>query len=478
MRRLRRTKIVATLGPASSEHTMIANLFRAGADVFRINMSHTSHDKMRALVATIRAVEAEFGRPIGILVDLQGPKLRVGRFKAGPVMLQNGATFTLDADPTPGDETRAELPHPEIFASAMPGHALLLDDGKVRLLTTEVDPTHIVTRVEVGGKLSDRKGVSLPDTVIPFSALTAKDRSDLDAALDTGIDWVALSFIQRPEDMAEARKIARGRAVVMAKIEKPQAVSRLDEILEQSDALMVARGDLGVEMPLEKVPGVQKLMTRMSRRAGKPVVVATQMLESMITSPVPTRAEVSDVATAIFEGADAVMLSAESAAGQFPVEAVATMNRIAEEVERDPLYRTIIHAQRTEPEATGADAISAAARQIAETLELSAIICWTSSGATGLRVARERPQSPIVAISPNVLTGRKLSLVWGVHCVVAEDAHDQDDMVQRACRLAFKDGFAKAGQRVIIVAGVPLGTPGATNMLRIAFVGAETEREM
>ncbi|HEY2230902.1 MAG TPA: pyruvate kinase [Xanthobacteraceae bacterium] len=478
MRRLRRTKIVATLGPASSEHTMIANLFRAGADVFRINMSHTSHDKMRALVATIRAVEAEFGRPIGILVDLQGPKLRVGRFKAGPVMLQNGATFTLDADPTPGDETRAELPHSEIFASAMPGHALLLDDGKVRLLTTEVDPTHIVTRVEVGGKLSDRKGVSLPDTVIPFSALTAKDRSDLDAALDTGIDWVALSFIQRPEDMAEARKIARGRAVVMAKIEKPQAVSRLDEILEQSDALMVARGDLGVEMPLEKVPGVQKLMTRMSRRAGKPVVVATQMLESMITSPVPTRAEVSDVATAIFEGADAVMLSAESAAGQFPVEAVATMNRIAEEVERDPLYRTIIHAQRTEPEATGADAISAAARQIAETLELSAIICWTSSGATGLRVARERPQSPIVAISPNVLTGRKLSLVWGVHCVVAEDAHDQDDMVQRACRLAFKDGFAKAGQRVIIVAGVPLGTPGATNMLRIAFVGAETEREM
>jgi pyruvate kinase len=314
--------------------------------------------------------------------------------------------------------------------------------------------------------------------VIPFSALTAKDRSDLDAALDTGIDWVALSFIQRPEDMAEARKIARGRSVVMAKIEKPQAVSRLDEILEQSDALMVARGDLGVEMPLEKVPGVQKLMTRMSRRAGKPVVVATQMLESMITSPVPTRAEVSDVATAIFEGADAVMLSAESAAGQFPVEAVATMNRIAEEVERDPLYRPIIHAQRTEPEATGADAISAAVRQIAETLELSAIICWTSSGATGLRVARERPQSPIVAISPNMLTGRKLSLVWGVHCVVAEDAHDQDDMVQRACRLAFKDGFAKAGQRVIIVAGVPLGTPGATNMLRIAFVGAESEREM
>jgi pyruvate kinase len=478
MRRLRRTKIVATLGPASSERTVIASLFRAGADVFRINMSHTSHENMRGLVAAIRAVETEYGRPIGILVDLQGPKLRVGKFKSGPVTLKNGATFTLDADPTPGDETRAELPHPEIFAAAMPGHALLLDDGKVRLVATEVDKTRIVTRVEVGGKLSDRKGVSLPDTMIPFSALTPKDRSDLEAALDTGIDWVALSFIQRPEDIAEAKKITRGRAVVMAKIEKPQAVTRLADILDLSDALMVARGDLGVEMPLEKVPGVQKQMTRMSRRAGKPVVVATQMLESMITSPVPTRAEVSDVATAIFEGADAVMLSAESAAGQFPVEAVATMNRIAEEVESDPLYRTIIHAQRTDPEATGADAISAAARQIAETLELSAIICWTSSGATGLRVARERPQSPIVAISPNMLTGRKLSLVWGVHCVVAEDAHDQDDMVQRACRLAFKDGFAKAGQRVIIVAGVPLGTPGATNMLRIAFVGAESAQEM
>jgi pyruvate kinase len=478
MRRLRRTKIVATLGPASSERSVIASLFRAGADVFRINMSHTSHDRMRELVATIRAVEAEYGRPIGILVDLQGPKLRVGKFKSGPVTLQNGATFTLDLDPTPGDQTRAELPHPEIFAAAMPGHALLLDDGKVRLIATEVDRDRIVTRVEVGGKLSDRKGVSLPDTTIPFSALTPKDRSDLEAALDTGIDWVALSFIQRPEDIAEAKKITRGRAVVMAKIEKPQAVTRLDEILDLSDALMVARGDLGVEMPLEKVPGVQKQMTRLSRRAGKPVVVATQMLESMITSPVPTRAEVSDVATAIFEGADAVMLSAESAAGQFPVEAVATMNRIAEEVESDPLYRTIIHAQRTDPEATGADAIGAAARQIAETLELSAIICWTSSGATGLRVARERPQPPIVAISPNLSTGRKLSLVWGVHCVVAEDAHDQDDMVQRACRLAFRDGFAKAGQRVIIVAGLPLGTPGATNMLRIAFVGSEATQEL
>ena len=478
MRRLRRTKIVATLGPASSDRSMIARLFEAGADVFRINMSHTSHERMRELVAAIRAVESDHGRPIGILVDLQGPKLRVGSFAANPVMLVKGESFALDADPAPGDIRRVHLPHPEIFAAIEPGHSLLLDDGKVRLVATEVDDKRILTRVEVGGKLSDRKGVSLPDTTVPTSALVEKDRSDLDAALDAGIDWVALSFIQRPEDIAEAKKITRGRATVMAKIEKPQAVHRLDEILDLSDALMVARGDLGVEMPLEKVPGVQKQMTRAGRRAGKPVVVATQMLESMITSPVPTRAEVSDVSTAIFEGADAIMLSAESAAGQYPVEAVATMNRIAEEVERDPLYRSIIHAQRTDPEATGADAIAAAARGIAETLELSAIICWTSSGSTGLRVARERPESPIVAISPKLSTGRRLSLIWGVHCIVADDAHDLDDMVERACRLAFKDGFAKAGQRVIIVAGVPLGTPGATNMLRIAFVGAEAGREM
>jgi pyruvate kinase len=477
MRRLRRTKIVATLGPASSDRSMIARLFEAGADVFRINMSHTTHERMRELVATIRAVETEHGRPIGILVDLQGPKLRVGSFTANPVTLTKDETFALDTDPAPGDATRVHLPHPEIFAAIAPGHTLLLDDGKVRLRALEADKTRILARVEVGGKLSDRKGVSLPDTTIPFSALTAKDRSDLEAALDAGIDWVALSFIQRPEDIAEAKKITRGRAVVMAKIEKPQAINRLGEIIDLADALMVARGDLGVEMPLEKVPSLQKQMTRMARRAGKPVVVATQMLESMIASPVPTRAEVSDVSTAIFEGADAIMLSAESAAGQYPVEAVATMNRIAEEIERDPIYRTIIHAQRTEPEATGADAIAAAARQIAETLDLAAIICWTSSGSTGLRVARERSTSPIVAISPKLSTGRWLSLVWGVHCIVAEDAHDLDDMVERACRLACKDGIAAPGQRVIIVAGVPLGTPGATNMLRIAFVGPEATKQ-
>src|SRR6266436_582589 len=412
MRRLRRIKILATLGPASSDSAMIRRLFEAGADVFRINMSHTSHDKMRELVKTIRNVESSYGRPIGILVDLQGPKLRLGSFAEGAIQLHNGESFVLDSDKAPGDNTRVQLPHPEILAALKPGHALLLDDGKVRLIAEETSPERAVTRVVIGGKMSDRKGVSLPD------------------------------------------------------------------ILEASDALMVARGDLGVELPLERVPSLQKQMTRLARRAGKPVVIATQMLESMIQSPVPTRAEVSDVATAVYEGADAIMLSAESAAGKFPVEAVSTMNRIGEEVERDPTYRGVLNAQRAEPEDTVGDAIADAARQIAETLDLSAIICWTSSGSTALRVARERPKPPVVAITPNLSTGRKLSVVWGVHCVVAEDAHDLDDMVSRAGSIAFRDGFAKAGQRVIIVAGVPLRAPGTTNMLRIASVGPDGDAEM
>ena len=397
MRRRRRTKVVATLGPASSGRIIIARLFEAGADVFRINMSHTTHEKMRELVTTIRAVEAECNRPIGILVDLQGPKLRLGSFRNDWAEIDNGQDFILDSDPAPGDATRVHLPHPEIFAAIKVGDTILIDDGKLRLVVAETNPQRVVARVEVGGKVSNRKGVSLPHTVVPLAALAPKDLADLEAALDAGIDWVALSFIQRPEDIAEAKKITRGRAAVMAKIEKPQAVTRLSDILDLADALMVARGDLGVEMPLEKVPGVQKEMTRACRRAGKPVVVATQMLESMITAPVPTRAEVSDVATAIFDGADAVMLSAESASGQYPVEAVATMNRIAEEVENEPIYLSSIHVLHTEPEPTGADAIAAAARQVAETLDLSAIVCWTSSGSIGgcgRSRERRRPVEP------------------------------------------------------------------------------------
>ncbi|CAN0654812.1 pyruvate kinase [Nitratireductor aquimarinus] len=473
MRRERKVKILATLGPSSSEEETIQRLFEAGADVFRINMSHASHELMRTLVGRIRAVEKKVGHPIGILADLQGPKLRVGTFANKSVELSVGQKFTLDDNPEPGDEKRAHLPHPEILKSVEPGHRLLIDDGRLQLKALKNDGKSITCEVVAGNKISDRKGVSLPDTDLPMGALTDKDRKDLDAVLSADVDWIALSFIQRPEDLAEVRKVARGRASLLAKIEKPQAVKRLAEIIELSDALMVARGDLGVEMPLEAVPGIQKQITRACRRAGKPVVVATQMLESMISAPVPTRAEVSDVATAVFEGADAVMLSAESAAGDYPVEAVSTMSSIATKVEQDPTYPTIINGQRSEPEPTGADAISMAARQIAETLNLSAIISYTSSGTTGLRAARERPQVPIIALSPVVQTARRLSLVWGTHCVVTEDAADLDDMVNRACRIAYEEGFAKPGNRVIVTAGVPLGTPGATNMLRIAYIGSD-----
>ncbi|MBE7184682.1 MAG: pyruvate kinase [Methylobacterium mesophilicum] len=471
MRRNRKVKILATLGPASSEEAVIRKLFEAGADVFRINMSHTDHALLKTLVGRIRAVEEAVGRPIGILADLQGPKLRVGKFKNTKEELQLGQRFTLDDNPEPGDNTRVHLPHPEILESVEPGHRLLIDDGKLELRAVETNGRQIVCEVVAGRTISDRKGVSLPDTDLPVGALTEKDRKDLDAALENDVDWIALSFVQRPEDLAEARKIARGRALIMSKIEKPQAVQRLPEIMELSDAIMVARGDLGVEMPLESVPGVQKQITRAARRAGKPVVVATQMLESMITAPVPTRAEVSDVATAVFEGADAIMLSAESAAGQYPAEAVATMDRIARKVEADPTYDGIIHAQRTDPEATSADAVSAAARQMADTLRLAAIVCYTASGNTGLRAARERPRVPIIALSPVLGTARRLSLLWGTHCVVTEDAADLDDMVNRACRITQEETFGNAGERVIIMAGVPLRTPGTTNMLRIAYLG-------
>ncbi|WP_375459387.1 pyruvate kinase [uncultured Enterovirga sp.] len=468
MRRERRTRIVATLGPASSDHDSIARLFVAGADVFRINMSHTSHDRMREFVGIIRAIETAYDRPIAILADLQGPKLRLGAFANGKETLEVGASFVLDQDPAPGDANRVHLPHPEILAALAVGDTLLIDDGKVRLVTAECSPSRAVTTVVVGGTVSDRKGVSVPDTTIQVSAMTAKDRSDLEAALAADVDWVAVSFVQRPEDVAEVKKVARGRAGVMAKIEKPQGVQRLDEILEIADAIMVARGDLGVELPLERVPGIQKRITRLCRKFGKPVVVATQMLESMISSPIPTRAEVSDVATAIFEGADAIMLSAESAAGKFPAEAVGTMSRIACEVELDPTYRGVIANQRPETDGTGADAIAAAARVIAEDLDMAAVVCWTSTGATALRVARERPKPPILALSPNLSTARRLALAWGVHAIRIDDARDLDDLVDRSCTTALAETFAKGGDRIVVVAGVPLGTPGATNMLRIA----------
>ena len=471
MRRNRNVKIVATLGPASSSPEMLEKLFRAGVDVFRINMSHTQHDLLRQLHHDIRAVEARLQRPIGILADLQGPKIRIGTFAAKEAKLLPDDIFIFDTDKTPGDATRVFLPHPEIFASARVGDNLLLNDGRLRVEIIKAEPTKLTTKVIFGGVLSDRKGVNLPDTVIPIPALTEKDRADLEAAASVGVDWIALSFVQRADDVAEARKLIAGRAGVMAKIEKPAALTVLDEILEIADGLMVARGDLGVELPLETVPAKQKQITRAARRVGKPVIVATQMLESMIVEPVPTRAEVSDVATAVYEGADAIMLSAESATGAWPDKAVATMDRIAQAVERDQLYRGIITAQRTEPQPTSADAISSAARSISETLKLAAIVCYTGSGSTGLRMSRERPDTPIIALTPIATTARRLALAWGLHCVLTEDAADLDDMVTRATGIAQREGFAEAGQRIIITAGLPLGTPGATNMLRISYVG-------
>ena len=474
MRRNRRVKIVATLGPASNNEETMRRLFHAGADVFRVNMSHATHEGLREAHGIVRKLEIEASRPIGILVDLQGPKLRIGKFDSGAIRLTEGDILSFVRREAIGGLGRVQLPHPEIFEAVKQGHTLLIDDGKFRLRVVEASDVRIDAEVMTSGVLGSRKGISLPDTVLPLRALTDKDRADVDFALSLGVSWIALSFVQRAEDVAEAKKLARGRANVMAKIEKPSALGDLKNIIEIADGIMVARGDLGVELPVEKVPGFQKQIIRAARNAGKPVVIATQMLESMIYSPAATRAEVSDVATAVFEGADAVMLSAESAVGKYPVAAVETMDSVAIEVERDPLYETIIHAQRIDPQATGADAISAAARTIAETLNLAAIVCYTASGATALRAARERPSQPIIALTPIPTTGRKLALVWGQHCVLTDDPSDLDDMVVKACRIADREGFAKPGDSVIISAGVPLGKSGATNMLRIAVVGEDS----
>lgn len=476
MRRNRSTKIIATLGPASSDAATIRALFDAGADVFRLNFSHGSKDDHARRHAAIRAVESAVGRPIGILADLQGPKLRLGTFHGGKVTLAKGEVFRLDRRAEPGDASRVGLPHPEIFAAVRPGLDLLLDDGRVRLRIEHLAADWMDTRVLVGGALSDRKGVNLPGAVLPLDALTPKDREDLAFALDLGIDWVALSFVQRPEDVAEARKLVAGRAGVLAKIEKPAALERLQEVIELSDAIMVARGDLGVEAPLPEVPALQKRLVRAARRAGKSVVIATQMLESMVQSPQPTRAEVSDVATAVYDGADAIMLSAESASGGFPVEAVAMMDSIARHVEMDPLYRGIMDAEHANPEATAADAITAAARQVAETINAAAIVTYTTSGSTAIRAARERPSVSILCLTPAIQTARRLALTWGIHCVPNVDVTNFGDMVDKACRVACEHGFARPGDRLVITAGVPFGTPGATNILRIARVGADGTR--
>jgi pyruvate kinase len=471
VRRKRKVKILATLGPASSSREMIEKLFIAGVDVFRINMSHTNHALLKELHGHIRSIEQSLNRPIGILADLQGPKIRIGTFAEKEVKIVAGQQFVFDTNPEPGDATRVFLPHPEIFAGAKKGDSLLLNDGRLRVEITDAQPTKLDTKVIYGGILSNRKGVNLPDTLLAIPALTEKDRADLEAAASLGVDWIALSFVQRAEDVVEAQKLVKGRAGVMAKIEKPSALPVLDEILKISDGIMVARGDLGVELPLETVPARQKHITRSARRFGKPVVVATQMLESMITEPVPTRAEVSDVATAVYEGADAVMLSAESASGAWPERAVATMDKVAQSAEGDSYFNSILHAQRNDTESTAADAIAAASRSIAETLNVPAIVCYTGSGSTGARVARQRPNMPILALTPIMATARRLTLTWGTHPVLVEDAKTLDDMMSQAGEIAFREDFAKPGERIIITAGVPIGAPGTTNMIRIATIG-------
>jgi len=475
--RSRKVRILATLGPASSSREMIAKLMAAGADAFRINMSHGGHDDKSAIIATIRELEKAQKRPTTILVDLQGPKLRVGDFADGKVELRGGDRFAFDRDPSLGDATRVELPHPELFRVAEAGTRLLLDDGKLVLRVTKADQDRLETEVVVGGALSNHKGVNVPDVVVPIPALTQKDRADLDFALEHGADWIALSFVQRPEDVAEGRRIIAGRAALLAKIEKPAALHRLEEILELADAVMVARGDLGVELPPEEVPPLQKHIVATARRLGRPVVVATQMLESMINSPTPTRAEVSDVATAVYDGADAIMLSAESAAGGYPEEAVAMMDRIANSVESDPSHAARVHFTETRPDPTTADAMAQAANTMVGTISAKAIVCFTSSGSTARRVARERPSAPLLVLTPSIKAARRLGLLWGAHAVHTRDVGHFEEMIEKAKRMALRHGVASAGDRIILIAGVPFGTPGSTNVLHVVrLAGDELEK--
>ncbi|MBS0254045.1 MAG: pyruvate kinase [Proteobacteria bacterium] len=476
----RKIKILATLGPASRSPEMIRKLLEAGADAFRVNMSHGDQPTHAATIAAIRAAEKEFGRPIAILADLQGPKLRVGTFRDGKAVIRHSGHFTLDRNPEPGDENRVCLPHPELFGILKPGQRLLIDDGKLRLKVIRADADAILCSAEVGGVISDRKGVNVPDAVVPVPALTEKDRRDLAFAVEQGADWIALSFVQRPEDVAEARRLMGGSGkgpALVAKIEKPAAVDRLAEIIELSDGIMVARGDLGVELNPEEVPPLQKRIVEATRRSGKPVIVATQMLESMIESPSPTRAEVSDVANAVYDGADAVMLSAETASGAWPVEAVTIMHRIAAQVEADPDYHRRVHFAEVRPDATTADALSLSCAQIANTLATSAVVVFTGSGASARRAARERPRVPVLVLTPSPTTARRLALQWGVHAVHTKDIGSFEEMIAKGKRMALRHGLGSAGSKLVMMAGVPFGTPGSTNLLHVvALQGDELDR--
>ncbi len=464
MNRNRQTKIVATLGPATSSHDTIRALFEAGTDVFRFNMSHGDRDQWRQWWTALRELETSSARPVGMIADLQGPKLRIGEFRDASVALERGQEFRIDLDPKPGDEARVGSPHAEIFAAVSEGDTILLDDGKVMLRVVACGKDHVTTAVEAGEGLSDHKGLNLPGVRLPIAALTPKDREDLAFARELGVEWIALSFVQRPEDITEARSLAGDGVNIIAKLEKPAAIDSLEAIVDLADGIMVARGDLGVELRPEEVPGVQKRVIRMCREAGKPVIVATQMLDSMVFAPSPSRAEVTDVATAVYDGADALMLSGETSVGAFPVDAVSMMGRIMETVEQDPFY----DPQAGAPEATGADAISAAARQVAGTLGASAIVTYSVSGKTTLRASRVRPEVPILGLTPNIAAARRLALAWGVHSVHTDDASSFSGMVERASILATREGFARSGESIVIMAGVPFGTPGATNTLHVA----------
>ena len=470
MRRYRNTKIVATLGPASTTKKQIRALIKAGVDVFRLNFSHGSHEDHQSRFETIRQLEEELDRPIAIMADLQGPKLRVGVFKSDEVELAAGASFVLDLEDALGSNNRVQLPHQEIFDAAVVGMELLLDDGKIRLRVQNAAKNSIETKVITGGTLSNRKGVNVPGVALGLSSLSEKDKIDLNFALQLGFDWIALSFVQRPADVAEARELIKGRASVLIKLEKPAAIEHLDELVKLSDAVMVARGDLGVELPPEKVPGIQKKIVKLCRHWGKPVVVATQMLDSMVHAPAPTRAEASDVATAVYDSADAVMLSAETAAGEFPLKSVDMMNRIILEVEGDEAHQILTDEKHELPEPTVSDAITLAARQVAQTVSASCIITYTTSGSTTLRAARERPSVPILCVTSSIATARRLAMAWGVHSVHIAEEERFSAVVRRALDVSKSQGFAESGDQIVITAGVPMGKPGSTNVLRIERV--------
>ncbi len=463
----KKVKILATLGPAIRDAAHIRQLVEAGVNLFRLNFSHGEHADHAQRYQWVREVERELNQPIGILMDLQGPKLRVGRFADGKVQLVNGQSLRLDLDTTPGNASRVNLPHPEIIEALQPGMSLLLDDGRLRLKVTGKQADAVDTCVIAGGELSDRKGVNVPEAVLQLSPLTEKDRRDLSFGLELGVDWVALSFVQRPEDIVEARELIGGRAFLMAKIEKPSAVTHLEEIARLCDAIMVARGDLGVEVPAENVPRIQKDIVRTCRQLGRPVVVATQMLESMRFSPAPTRAEVTDVANAVAEGADAVMLSAETASGDYPLETVQMMSKIIRQVENGPDYQSQLDVGRPQAEATASDAISCAIRRISSILPVVALVNYSESGASSLRASRERPKAPILSLTPSLTTARRLTVAWGIYSVVNERLRKVEEVTSTALEIAQAQGMAKRGETVVITAGEPFGQPGSTNSLRI-----------